>query len=306
MKKVSIITVNYNQLQLTLDLLKSLEDQSYSNVEIYVVDNASEEDPTKKINDAFPKVKVIRSEVNLGFAGGNNLAIEKALGDYLFFVNNDTEIPDGTLFNLVSRFENNSQAGVISPLIYYYDQPSKIQYAGYTPLNKYTCRNEAIGFGTELQMSNQLVKTEYAHGAAMMVSKKAILEVGMMDENYFLYYEELDWVERIRRYGFEVYVDHSSHILHKESMTIGKASPLKIYFQTRNRILFARKNFDLLNRALFITFFLGLSLPKNVIQYFIERNVVGLKSFLAGLFWNFTNGIKSEKLGYKYDDLKTV
>src|SRR5688572_26442584 len=111
---VSVITINYNQLQLTLDLLKSLRNITYPAIEIIVVDNASVQNPLPTISAEYPEVKVIVSEKNLGFAGGNNLGIEAAAGKYLLFLNNDTEVDPGFLEPLVTLFETDPKAGAAS------------------------------------------------------------------------------------------------------------------------------------------------------------------------------------------------
>lgn len=304
MKKVSIITVNYNQTQVTLDLLMSLQAQDYRNLEVIVVDNGSVQNPKEEILSAYPNTIFIRSDRNLGFAGGNNLGIKEATGSLLFFINNDTVVPNGTIRNLVTAFANYPDSGIICPLIYYYDRPDITQYAGYTPINTFTGRNLAIGHQVPTKMCDKVTETAYAHGAAMMVSREAIRKAGKMPEVYFLYYEELDWASAIKRAGYKVRVIHNAHILHKESVSTGKSSPLKTYFQTRNRILFMRRNFHWFNRAGFWLFFGAVALPKNMFSYALRRQGEHLKAFLNGFWWNLTHSKTSEQIGYKYDCLK--
>lgn len=304
MEKVSIITVNFNQTEITLDLLHSLETQDYTNLEIIVVDNGSAENPAEVIKDRFPHVLVIRSEKNLGFAGGNNLGIKEASGDYLFFVNNDTEIPQNTIKNLVSVFKNYPDTGAVCPLIYYHEFPDLAQYAGYTAINTFTGRNSSIGHRKAIKKTNKVQETSLAHGAAMMLSRTVIDKVGNMPEIYFLYYEELDWGTAIRRAGYRIRVCHNSHILHKESISTGKESPLKTYFQTRNRILFMRRNYTGLNKLTFFLFFTFVSMPVNTFRYISRGEWEHLQSFLNGIWWNLTNNKTSQRIGYRYEFLK--
>lgn len=304
MSKITIITVNYSQMDVTIDLLKSIGEFDPKKIEVIVVDNGSKVNETARLKSIFPYVNVLRSEANLGFAGGNNLGIKASEGEYLFLVNNDTIIDQQTIFQLKNILEQNVDVAIACPLIYYFDAPDTIQYAGFTSISPVTGRNHALYFKQKLPISNTIVETEYAHGAAMMIKKSVVKEIGEMPENYFLYYEELDWVHRIRKQGYKVVVDYNSHILHRESISTGKASPLKTYFQTRNRILFMRRNFSGFNRLLFYIFFTLISFPKYLLISILKREYNHLRSFLEGVKWNLTNNKESKSLGYIYDALR--
>ena len=303
MKKVSIITVNYNQPKVTLELLDSIQKQEFSNLEVIVVDNGSRDDPSQVISEEYPQAITIRSEQNLGFAGGNNLGISRATGDYFFFVNNDTEIPSGTISSLVGVLDKEPEAGIVCPVIYYHSEPDTVQFAGYTPLNILTGRNSAIGYKTQMPLFSGIDETSYAHGAAMMVKKEAIMQSGMIPENYFLYYEELDWATRIKEAGYKILINRGCAIYHKESLSVGKESSLKTYFQTRNRILFMRRNVKGWKKGIFFLFFALVAFPKNVLSHFIAGSFPNLKSFLSGVWWNLTNSSDSKRVGGGYDSL---
>jgi GT2 family glycosyltransferase len=295
---VSIITVNYNETATTCALLDSIKRQGYRDVEVLVVDNASRENPTSIFQVQYPEVKFIRSEQNLGFAGGNNLALPLARGEYLFFVNNDAEIASGCIEQLLQHFESEPNAGIVSPLICYYPQAGTdgttptpiVQYAGMTPLSAFTGRNYTLG---EREPDHgQFAKpsqTAYAHGAAMMVPRKVLEQVGSMWEGFFLYYEELDWCERIRRSGFEVWVEPKARVWHKESLTLNKMGATKTYYLTRNRILFMRRNFGGWRLLVFFAFLIFVTLPKNGLVYILKGEFENLNAFCKGIF----SGIKS-------------
>lgn len=302
MKRVSIITVNFNHSYVTDELLNSIRDKNnYANIEIIVVDNGSTVNPVPEWQIKYPEAIFIRSEINLGFAGGNNLGLAAATGDYLFFVNNDTEFTEGLIEILLNTLNSHPSIGVISPKLLYYDQPTMLQYAGYTPMNYITARNSCIGqFETDQGQYDQLVgPTGFAHGAAMMVTRKAIEKAGPMAENFFLYYEELDWADRIRHNGFEVWVNMKATIFHKESVSVGKKSALKEYYMNRNRILFIRRNAPFVKAILFYIYFLLVVTPRNVISYIKEKNYSFIKQLFRAIWWNLSNGINSSHLGYK-------
>jgi len=138
MPLVSIITINYNQSEVTFELLKSLRNISYPNVEIIVVDNASPSDHPERIKENFPEIQLLLSETNLGFAGGNNLGVRVAKGDYLLFMNNDVEVPVDFLEPLVATLEDDESIGMVSPIIKFHWDSNLIQYAGYNPINLWT------------------------------------------------------------------------------------------------------------------------------------------------------------------------
>lgn len=304
MKKVSIITVNFNQPEVTLELLESLRRQDYSNLEVIVVDNGSKEDSTPLLKARYPEIVAIRSAQNLGFAGGNNVGINRSSGDYLFFLNNDTEVPEGTIRALVEALDYHEDTGVVCPIINYFETPGLTQYAGYTEISSLTGRNHAIGHKEKVQPQLKVTETHYAHGAAMMVRREVIERVGAMPENYFLYYEELDWGAQIRRAGYKIKVVQSVRIFHKESISTGKASPLKTYFQTRNRLLFMRRNMTFYQQVVFYMFFALVAFPKGILKFAFKREVAHLKSFWNGVVWNLRNDVKSERIGYIYESLK--
>lgn len=290
MKKpsVSIITVNYNQSTVTLELLQSIRKLSYPHIEVIVVDNGSDEDMGPLVAQQFPEVKYIRSEANLGFAGGNNLGIEMAKGDYLFFVNNDTEIEDGCIEWLTARFLSSTAIGVVSPKIRYFHHRDTIQYAGFSRISPITARNKTFGKNEKDKGQWNIPDvTHYAHGAAMMVSRKVIEKAGKMPEDYFLYYEEMDWCEQIKRAGFEIWYEPAALIYHKESISVGKASPLKSYYLTRNRILFMRRNANWFAFGFFCFFFVFFALPKALLGHWRKGEQTHLEAVRRAVKWHF-------------------
>lgn len=298
---VSIITVNYNQPLITEALIASIfEHNSHPALEVIVVDNGSTDNPVPRWTDRFPQVSFIRSEANLGFAGGNNLGLVAARGNFLFLVNNDTELTPSLVPDMVRYMKSDLKIGIASPKIRYYDQPGTIQYAGYTPLNYYTARNVCIGQHEEDNGQYDLDsgETGYAHGAAMMLRREAVEAAGPMPENYFLYYEEMDWCEAIRRAGYTVHVNTMATIFHKESMSVGKRTMLKEYFMNRNRILFIRRNASRTAAALFYGYFLTVVMPRNLLQY-LRRREAGFSGILfRAIFWHMRHGANSTELGY--------
>ena len=301
MDSVSIITVNYNQPEATVELLLSLIKYSTKNVEIIVIDNASIVNHELEFKGIIPNLIFIRTEVNLGFAGGNNLGINLAKGDFIFLLNNDTEVPDGCLETMITEFKSNTKIGLLSPLILYHDDKSIIQYAGFTTLNYLTARNAQIGqFEKNTgQYDNVSYETGFCHGAAVMCRKADLLKAGIMDESYFLYYEELDWCEKFKRIGKTINFTGKTFIYHKESLSVGKESILKTYFMSRNRMLFIRKNTNFFNTFLFSIYYVLFACSKMIFNYLKNGRKNLALYVIKALWWNFTHSKNSKSLGFK-------
>lgn len=290
--ELSIITVNYNGLKDTCALIDTIPFDEYS-LEVIVVDNASKEDEASIIAERYPQVRVIRSDQNLGFAGGNNLGIKAARGKYLYLINNDTVLwmeEDGPksgeqIFQpLIARLQSSPKAGVVCPKIKFAWGKHPIQYAGYTPLSPITVRNRAIGFGEHDYGQFQVARpTPYAHGAAMMLKRETIEKAGLMPECYFLYYEELDWSEMIRRAGYKIWYEPASIIYHKESQTTGQNSPLRCYYITRNRLLFAKRNIPGAKKLLSYLYIVGVVALRDIVKYTFQGHMDLVKAVFRGI-----------------------
>jgi GT2 family glycosyltransferase len=298
-KIISIITINYNGLKDTCELMETLPLDDTS-IEVIVVDNASRQDEASVIEQRYPQVKVIRSSENLGFAGGNNLGIEASCGKYLYFINNDTllSLQGNAVANpkhgmqpelryLVERLESDPQIGMVCPKIRFTWGDNLIQFAGYTPLSRVTLRNNAIGFNeSDYGQYDTAHPTPYGHGAAMMVRREAIDKAGMMPTCFFLYYEELDWSMMIRRAGYTIWYEPASTIYHKESQTTGQASPLRTYYITRNRLFFVQRNSPLPWRYLSYLYLIFVAGLKAILKDLLTKRSDLARATLRGL-WHF-------------------
>ena len=285
---ISIITLNYNQTKVTCQFLESTKKLQYRNYEILVCDMASAVDPVEEINSGnYPNTKVLVSKKNLGFAGGNNWGMRQAKGDFFFIVNNDTEVTDDLLNKLLQPFFENSSIGVTCPKICYFDSPKTIQYAGFNPMNVYTGRTTIIGEKEPDNGQYDISRpTAGAHGCAMMVKREVVEKTGMLPEKFFLYYEEWDWSARILKEGYIIWYAADAKILHKESMSVGKNNPMKMFYHTRNRILYMRRNTNAMQLFVFTLFFIFFTIPKTVFTLIIKGQFTQLKYFLKGVFWN--------------------
>ena len=283
---VTIITVNYNQSAATCDMLKSLYVSGYPNLEVFVVDNASPSDHPDVIKERYPQINFIKNPVNLGFAGGNNIGIRQAKGQYIFMLNNDTIVSEGAINRLVEAMLIDPKIGLVCPKIKYLDTPDIIQYAGQTKMSKIGMRTFKIGYGEkDTGQYDKSEETYYAHGAAMMTKREVIDHVGMMPEIYFLYYEELDWCDHIKKAGYKIMYVHDAVIYHKESLSTGHNSSMKTFYINRNRMIFMRRNRTGIIRFLAIIYLLFVAYPKNVFTWLFKGNLKNAKSVVRAYGW---------------------
>jgi GT2 family glycosyltransferase len=266
---------------------------TYKNYEIIVVDNGSDIDPTEKIMAGnYYNTKVVKSPVNLGSAGGNNFGMRHSRADYdfCFQLNNDAEITPDLIEKCLEPFYTDTSIGVVCPKIRFYHNRNVIQYAGFNKMNMLTGKTTAVG-SLEVDNGQHDVSgyTHLAHGCAMMVKKEVIEKVGMMAEKYFVYYDETDWSVRIIKAGYQIYYQAQGLCFHKESMSMGKESALKVQYMTRNRCLTMRRHATLPQLVVFIGFFSFLTVPKTVLKFSLKKEWKHLKAFINGITWNLKN-----------------
>jgi GT2 family glycosyltransferase len=287
---VSIVVLNCNQTDITCEFLESTRQLKYKNYELLICDMGSDVDPTEQINAGnYPNTKVLRSAVNLGCAGGRNWGVRQAKGDYCFLVDNDTNVTPDLLNVLIEPFLIDDSIAVTCPKIRFYHNPDVIQYAGFNPINPFTGRNSAVG-------SNQLDKGQHdqpnftfsSHGCASMIKKAVFDKAGYFPEKFFFYYEEMDWSARVKKAGYKIYYQPKGLIYHRQSMTLGLKSPQKLYYLTRNRILYMRRNTSTLQFMIFSCFFAFVALPKSLITFLSKGQFKHLKSFMQGVLWNLS------------------
>lgn len=247
--KVFIIILNWNGWGDTFECLKSLENIIYDNFEIILIDNASKE-KTRFSKETFPKLKItqIFNEYNLGFAGGNNQGIKMALeggADYVLLLNNDTTVEPDFLNKLVDVAEKNKQAGILGPMTYIYDSrldANKIICSAGGRIIKHFTRGTLIGYREiDKGQYSQLSEVDYISGACLLAKREVVEKIGLISEDYFLYYEDGDWCLRARQAGYKCIFVPESIIYHKISKSTGEFSFPYIYYHSRNGLIFASR-----------------------------------------------------------------
>jgi GT2 family glycosyltransferase len=237
--RVVVVVLNWNGRDDTLACLESLSRSDWPNTTTIVVDNGSDEEIAPAVAERFPDVLVVRNESNLGFAGGMNTGTRKALetdADYVLLLNNDTEVDRTMIRKLVEAAEQHPDAGIVSPLDFFRDSPQTISMIGlrFDPRRGYNGPPMGRGERDHGQLRG-VREVDASAGTAMLVPLPAVREVGLLDEDLFLYIEDIDWALRMRRAGKRIYTAMEARLWHAQAASSGgEATPQVTYYTTRN------------------------------------------------------------------------
>lgn len=238
--RVFALVLCHNGRDLTLACLESLLQQRYAPMEVLVIDNASQDGTPEAVRAAYPDLGLIRTGANLGYAGGNNVGIREALqrgAEAVFLVNNDTLLDPDCVARLVNSLEADPQIGVIGPMVYTWDRGRVISSAG-GAIDWWHADAINVGMGEADRGQYKARPVDFINGCGLMIARKAIKRVGLLDERYFMYWEEADWCVRVRRAGFSVHFEPEARMRHKATIRSDRLGPTTLYYLTRNRLLF--------------------------------------------------------------------
>jgi len=291
-KNIYIIVLNWNGKDDTIECVRSLQKINYDNYKIIVVDNGSEDNSVSEIERLFPAVKIIKNKKNLGFAGGNNVGIRYAVenkADYVLLINNDTTVGENFLSELVEIGESDKRIGALGSKICFHSEPNRIWFAG-GKVNWLKNKGTHIGLDEiDTGQYNKISEVDYLTGCCLLIRRGVIEKIGVLAEDYFLYYEDTDFSARIKNAGYRIMYIPKSKIYHKISRSIKPGSPGYIYYHVRNGLVMAKRNGSLLNRIVIYPYCAFLFLKQLIKIIFMpqKRNwayavLKGEKDFLLG------------------------
>jgi len=238
---VIVVILNWNNLADTLECAESVLRSEYPRLAVWVVDNGSDEDPSDRLGEYCPTARVIRLANNLGYSGGNNVGLKRAMdheAQYVLLLNNDATVAPDTITRLVAAMEADSRIGMATPRVFLYDRPAEVYWDGgmidwTTGLTAHSSK--------DLPRSGGILSSEWLDGCCLFVRLAALHDVGLLDERYFLYYEDAEWTVRASRRGWMNAVVLDASARHKVSRSTGSLSgPLASFYFPRNRYLLLR------------------------------------------------------------------
>ena len=241
---ICIVILNSNRRDDTLACLASLDESTYRNLAIIVLDNNSSDGSVAAIQSAFPEVQIICLDKNLGYAGNNNVGIEAALkrgADWVLVLNEDTILDPRCLEELIGVGESDPKIGIVGPMVYHHNEPTVIQSAGGI-LGKYW-QSQHLGQNELDQGQFQTPhRVEWISGCAILLRRAVIEQVGTLDANFFIYWEETEWCIRASRGGWQVFHVPQAKIWHKGVQRDYQPKPSFTYYGTRNHLLTLSKH----------------------------------------------------------------
>jgi len=241
---VIVVILNTNRRDDTLECLASLAQSTYSNYEIIVLDNHSSDGSVQAIGDAWPEVEILALSENRGYAGNNNVGIKAALGqgaDWVFVLNEDTVVDPDCLAELVRVGERDEGIGIVGPMVYHHSEPTVIQSAG----GKFGPYWDSIHIARDEPDLGELREphaVDWISGCGILVRRKVVEQVGMIDERYFYFWEETEWCLRAGKGRWQVVHAPRAKMWHKGVARDHKPKPSVTYYATRNRLLTLSKH----------------------------------------------------------------
>ena len=244
---VSIIIVNWNTKKLLLDCIRSIH-ETVKNIsfEIWLIDNASSDGSVEAVKQNYPDVKILQNTKNLGFAAANNIALERMCGQYALLLNTDTILTNGAVEDLFDFMEKNQDAGMACGQLLNQDGSKQNSIANFPGMLS-LLGNESLlqilfpkKFPGKRREYKKPVEVDSCIGACLMVRKKAMDEVGLLDKRYFFFFEETDWAYRMKQAGWKIYFVPSARIFHIQGQTVGHKASSRIMFY-RSRYIYFKK-----------------------------------------------------------------
>ena len=248
-KKVGIIIINWNSFDLTLRCLNSLNKIDYKKYEICIVDNGSSDSSVEKLRKHYPDFNYIKNSENKGFAYAVNKGLKYGLNrkwSYFLLLNNDTIVSEDFLTLLVNEINSSETVGVVGPRIFYLNHPNKIWFTG----GKIDlARGPFIhDFQDKIasEISDKVSEVDYINGCCVLIKSEVIKKTGFMREDYFMYVEDIDYIYRLKKFGYICLVVPKSQIWHDVSSSSGGLlNPIKEYYKVRNLFVFIKHNIAL-------------------------------------------------------------
>ena len=293
-KSVAVIVLNYKNKDETITCVEHLKESSYKNYRIFIVDNNSQDGSFEFFKKNLLDCEVYETGINNEYAAGYNYAIRIALNnkyDYICIINNDAIVEKNTLENLVTYLDTHKQVGIVGPVICNFPGTDIVQSTGFKVILK-KGRTPSINEGKRTRDIVAVENCDALCGACMLIRREVFEKIGLLPELYFLFYEETDWCLQAKKQGFIVHSIPDAKVYHKGSASVDKIKGLKLYYMSRNSVLFVRRNGSWSDYLVFLCY----SFLRYFYCLFMKKQnyneILNVKAFMKGMFMRKTPKIK--------------
>ncbi len=286
-KELAIILVNYKKADDTVACIESLYESSYQNFDVILVDNGSNDSSVDIFKRKFPNIHLIANQINFGFSEGNNIGIRYSMEkkyDYILLLNNDTIVKTDALSHLLDTIKSQPQIGVVGSKILYYDNPDLIWFAGGN-FNKNSSKGYHYGIKEkDIGQYDNECETDYVTGCCLLTKQEVFKKIGILDSDYFAYLEDVDFCFRAKQAGYTIKYQPKAMIYHKVSSTSSWDSPVYLYFNMRNKILFLSKNSKFSKWIFYLPYLIGFYIRQFIRLIFKHRNLKAAYAVYMGIY----------------------
>ncbi len=277
---ISVIIVNFNGIKYLEQCLSSLALQTFCDYEVIVVDNASSDGSLAYLEEYFPDAKLVQSRENLGFAGGVNAGIRVASGEYIMTLNNDTRVDPDCLFQLLAAMDQDESVGMVAAKMLFFDR--RINSTGICISRSGAAWDRGM-YEEDTGQYDRIEEVFGPCGGAALYRRLMLEEVGLFDEDFFLYMEDVDLAFRARLLGWRCVYTHHARVYHIHGGTAGIGSELAVYYGNRNILWYVLKDYPARILITSLPWIIGRNLA--VIPYYMikGRGLAILKSKIGAL-----------------------
>ena len=296
MKEIGIIVVNFNGEHLLKECFDSIFSQTYKNFDVFMIDNNSSDNSLAFIKEDYPNVKIISLKNNIGYGPADNLVIKKLLKKrykYILTLNNDIKFSKDFIKKQIEIMKKDSQIGVLGPLIYNYPKRGKKN----SVYESYGMMDFKVGAPKSIKDINisRTYEVDSLIGCSFLVRREVYEKIGFFDEEFFMYWDDYDFLQRVKKAGFKIKFVPKIKLYHFFGASSDNTSFPKKYYLTRNRFMLVKKHGKLNEKLIFYMYF-ALKLPYTLLTQKNMRNIIFI---LTGVF-DFIIGRKGKRTNFYF------
>lgn len=301
--KVVVTILSYNGKSLLEEVLSSYKENNYPNFQILIIDNGSTDGTCDWVQQNYPDVFILRTEKNLGYSGGFNFGLDYVFNqmkaDYALISNNDVKADKEVVHSLLEVAQKDNSIGFVTGKVFFYDHPDVLQSVGYFEEPLKWIGGHLGNKEKDVGQFDLIEERPFSDDIFMLVKRELFLDTRGYDENFNFQSEQFDWQIRARRKGYKVYYTPYAKIWHKDSITIGKMSPFKKYYDVRNSFVVRLKHRDKSYLKKFFSFYFKNIVIMPFLKNLAKGNIKMAWAICTGFISAFIWGVRHKKIPFR-------